>query len=536
MSHTGKYKNGNTNGMINVEKSETGVRINAYDYHTTLQELFEDVVERYPENSAVHVADETMTYSELNQAANKVAHYLIGRGLEQGQIVGITAERSFEMIIGIYGILKAGGAYLPLAYTDPVERISTLLDDADPPFVLTHQSIYNKVDHIDTEILIIEDILNSDASVKNPELNASPEDLAYVIYTSGSTGAPKGVMVPHSAVVNRLKWMQKDYPIDQNDVLLQKTPFTFDVSVWELFWWGQQGASVCMLPQNAEKNPQAIVNTIDEYQVTVIHFVPSMFNMFLQYLGLVENVDKLEGLRLVFTSGEALKSGHVKLFNKLLQRKFQTKLVNLYGPTEATVDVTHYLCPAHVSGEEIPIGKPIDNVKIYIIKDNQIVDQGEIGELCIQGAGVAMGYLNRLDLTNQKFARHPTIPNEVIYRTGDLACVNKDGNIVYHGRMDHQVKIRGIRIELGEIESILGKHEKVKDVAVLLHAPSETVSLLIAYYVADDAVTAEEFKSLANEYLPAYMIPNFFHRIPYMPLTPHGKADRKILPNFSPIN
>jgi amino acid adenylation domain-containing protein len=327
--------------------------------------------------------------------------------------------------------------------------------------------------------------------------------------------------------------MQQAHPIDQSDVILQKTPYYFDVSVWELFWWALHGAKLCFLMPGGERNPLAIVETIKKHHVSIMHFVPSMLNVFLEYLdGKAANVVKrdLASVRRVFASGEALTPSHVRKFNDIWGSKTGARLMNLYGPTEATVDVTYFDCPTDNDFQTIPIGRPINNTRLYVIRDGRPVAIGEAGELCIAGIGLARGYLNNAALTEEKFTDNPVNPGERIYRTGDVARWLPDGNIEYLGREDHQVKIRGLRIELGEIENTIREYPGITDCVALIKKCSENIILIIAYLVCKSDFEVEGLKEYLKKHLPDYMIPNRFEKIDEIPLTPSGKADRKALP------
>jgi amino acid adenylation domain-containing protein len=376
----------------------------------------------------------------------------------------------------------------------------------------------------------------NNGSTANPAILNKPQDLAYVIYTSGSTGKPKGVMIEHRSLVNRLHWMQHAYPIDERDVILQKTTYSFDVSVWELFWWALQGAKLCFLMPGGERNPLAIVEAIQKHHISVMHFVPSMLNVFLEYLDgkSAAVLGSLASVRRVFASGEALTPSHVRKFNDIWGGKTGARLTNLYGPTEATVDVSYFDCPAHNDFENIPIGRPIHNIRFYVIKDGKQVAIGEAGELCIAGIGLARGYLNNAALTDEKFSDNPVRPGERIYRTGDVARWLPDGNIEYLGREDHQVKIRGLRIELGEIENTIREYPGITDCVAQVRKLSESVMLIVAYVVCPSDLDLDGLKHHLKKHLPDYMIPNRFEKLAEMPLTPSGKADRKAL--REPVN
>ncbi|MFC5471055.1 amino acid adenylation domain-containing protein, partial [Cohnella suwonensis] len=365
---------------------------------------------------------------------------------------------------------------------------------------------------------------------------ASPDGLAYILYTSGSTGRPKGVMIRHRSVVNRLHWMQKAYPLGADDVILQKTPYSFDVSVWELFWWMLAGASVAFLPPGAEKDPGQLIEAIARRRVTTMHFVPSMLAAFLETahaepVGQLK--EKLATLKRVFASGEALHRAHADRFFALTRTLGLegAKLVNLYGPTEATVDVTVHECEADSALDFVPIGRPIDNTSVYIVGgQGQAQPIGVPGELCIAGIQLARGYANRPELTAEKFVPNPFVPGEVMYRTGDLARWMEDGQVQYLGRIDDQVKIRGYRIELGEIERTLLLHEAVSEAAVAVRDDGAGDKRLVGYVVADRACTSGELRAHCAGRLPDYMIPATFVQLASMPLTASGKADRKALP------
>ena len=503
----------------------------------TLHELIEARVQEHPLRLAVLCDHDkfwgtaALNYGQLNERANQVAHLLRERGVRPGQIVGIMVERSFAMIIGIFGIMKAGAAYLPLSPDDPPDRIRYVLADAGVGLLLVHGATVTKAIP-GVQVINLEQPGLYTGPSHNPPLVNKPEDLAYVIYTSGSTGKPKGVMIEHRSVVNRLHWMQCAYPIDHRDVILQKTSYCFDVSVWELFWWALEGASLCLLMPRGERLPQAIVETVRKHRISVIHFVPSMLNVFLEYLDAKPGKasEALSSLRHVFASGEALNPTHVRKFNEIVGANTGARLTNLYGPTETTVDVTYFDCPTQGDMDKVPIGKPIQNTRAYILKDGKLMPIGQAGELCVAGVGLARGYLNNPRLTNERFVENPAVPGERIYRTGDVARWLPDGNIEYLGREDHQVKIRGLRIELGEIENTIQGYPGIADCVVTTKTYSESIILLVAYIVCKQDVDLESLKQHLQRYLPEYMVPGHFEKIGQVPLTANGKADRKALP------
>jgi D-alanine--poly(phosphoribitol) ligase subunit 1 len=509
----------------------------AFPAHATLQELIEAQVVECASATAV-ICDHakvsgvpSLSWAELNERANQLAHCLRATGIGPGHIVALMVERSFAMMIGILGIIKAGAAYLPLSPDNPPARTHHMLKDAEVRVLIVHSKTAGRTS-FDGWIVNMDDPGIYLGPKENPIIVNQARDLAYLLYTSGSTGKPKGVMIEHRSVVNRLDWMQHAYPIDGNDVILQKTPYSFDVSVWELFWWALEGAKLCFLMPGGEARPLAILEAIRKHRVTVLHFVPSMLNVFLEYLdGKGDRV--LEGLasvRRVFVSGEALTASHVKKFNNILTNRIGARLTNLYGPTEATVDVSYYDCPSHNDFETVPIGKPIHNIKLYVIRDGREMAVGEAGELCIAGVGLARGYLNNQTLTDEKFVDNPCHRGERIYRTGDLARWLPDGNIEYLGREDHQVKIRGLRIELGEIENTIRDCPGVADCVCAVRKYSENVILIIAYLVCRSVVDLGDLKQYLKNHLPGYSIPNHFVILDQMPLTPNGKTDRNSLP------
>ncbi|MDA2704725.1 amino acid adenylation domain-containing protein [Bacillus cereus] len=496
---------------------------------TCIQKLFEEQVVRTPDEVAVIFKKETLTYKELNEKSNQLARLLREGGVGPDTVVGIMVERSIEMVVGIFGILKAGGAYLPLSPNHPSSRLQFIIEDSGAKLILTQKQILHRFqDSLKADMLAL-DSISYEGKGENLECINKPSDLVYVIYTSGSTGKPKGVMIEHSALINRIEWMQEAYPISSKDTILQKTPYTFDVSVWEMFWWAIVGAKVCILAPGMEKFPQAIIETTESNDVTIMHFVPSMLSAFLHYLDVTGETNRIKSLKQVFVSGEALLSQHVNRFNKLLNFSNGTLLTNLYGPTEATIDVTAYDCPTHeITEGSVPIGRPIKNIEMFVVdKYGNKLPEGHIGELCISGIGLARGYVNRPQLTAEKFVQYSL--DTRIYKTGDLALIRSDGNIEFHGRIDFQVKVNGLRIELGEIESCLMSCEGVLQCAVIVRQESEMVVKLIAFYESENDIELERLKKYLRLFLPDYMIPNSFVRVNEMPLTDSGKIDRKAL-------
>ncbi len=427
-----------------------------YPSDVCLHHLFESQVLKTPDKTAITFADKSYTYSELNYLANKIAHKLQLLSVKPDVPVGICCERSMEMIIGLFAILKAGGAYVPIDPELPLKRISFLLKEINAPVVLTQEkfsSLFSENESIvlclDTEM---ETLFTTDSANVNSE--AGSDNIAYIIFTSGSTGTPKGALISHKGICNRLLWMQDEYQLTEKDIILQKTPFSFDVSVWEFFWPLLNGATLHIALPGGHKDPSYLIDEITKRKITVIHFVPTMLHEFLEH----PSVSKCTSLRHTICSGEALPHSLMTKFLKTLP----SRLHNLYGPTEASVDVTFWECRSDYSDYIVPIGKPISNIQIHILDNNlNILPIGIPGELHIGGIGVARGYLNQPTLTAEKFLQDPFLKGGVLYKTGDLAARLADGNICFLGRKDFQFKFNGLRIEPGEIEAAIENYPKI---------------------------------------------------------------------------
>ena len=499
----------------------------------SLLEYFMARVMETPQQMAISYGDQSLTYADLNQLANTIAQQLIDNGVSKGDLVPIMVQRSLAMMAGIIAIQKVGAAYVPVDPKHPESRINYILSDSAGGLLLTHHR-HDDV-NLETEIkkLYLDDI-EVDSKAVNPDVVIHGNDLAYVIYTSGSTGNPKGTLIEHQSLVNRLNWMHKAYPLDQDDTILQKTPFTFDVSVWELFLWMMTGSRLHFLEPDGERDPEMMINEIAARNITAMHFVPSMLDHFLLHLESFGGAEKLSSLKYVVTSGEELKLKYAQRFQALFS-EHKTLLANLYGPTEATIDVSFYDCHDISGLSSIPIGKPIDNTRLYILSNKGEKREpspiGVTGELCIGGINLARGYLNREELTREKFVATDLDPDGRIYRTGDLARWLPDGNIEYLGRLDFQVKIRGVRIELGEIENCLLDHPQIKEAVVVAQKDKEGDSFLCAYYISDANLSVGQLRAFSGERLPDYMIPAYFVPLKSIPLSANGKTDRKALPD-----
>ncbi|MFS0838324.1 amino acid adenylation domain-containing protein [Paenibacillus sp. 1P03SA] len=506
----------------------------AFPENKTIHGWIEEQAAEDPDRIAVVFGENRLTYGELDERANRLARTLRAKGARPDGVVAILTERSAEMMIGLLAILKAGSAYLPVDPAHPRDRVGFMLNDSGARIVLTASKWAGQLPEGYEYILLDEEqSYHEDFSALSPEGAAGPGNLAYVIYTSGTTGNPKGVMIEHRALVNRIHWMQKRYPIGRDDVILQKTPYSFDVSVWELFWWGTQGARVVFLTPGGEKEPRLIVEEIRRSRVTTLHFVPSMLSVFLDHIEQNRQEEDLDSLRYVFASGEALQAQHANRFDRLIGTPGGVILANLYGPTEATIDVTYFDCPPGQLLEQVPIGRPIDNTELFIVDaKHRIQPVGVPGELCLAGTGLARGYLNRPELTAEKFVPIPHRPQAKMYKTGDLARWLPDGSVEYIGRIDHQVKIRGYRIELGEIEARLLNRDEIKETIVMDRTDANGQKYLCAYLVSADGteLTVSELRGGLAESLPDYMIPAQFVFLDAMPLTSNGKINRRALP------
>jgi amino acid adenylation domain len=504
----------------------------AFPSQTTLHALVEAQVERTPNATAVIFEGKTRTYRELNNAANHLALRLQELGTGPDTLIGVCMERSIEMVEALLAVLKAGGAYVPMDPGYPAERLAYMLQDSQVPILLTQPQLKELLPATEAQIIELPPDWDQglrNEQVANPISQSGPEQLAYMIYTSGSTGKPKGVMNTQRGICNRLHWMQQAYQLTARDRVMQKTPFSFDVSVWEFFWPLLSGAGLVVARPGGHQDPAYIAHLIAEQQVTTLHFVPSMLQIFLQE----PQIEQCTSLRQVVCSGEALSPEHVQQFFT----RFPTgvALHNLYGPTEAAIDVTAWECSPRDT-EIVPIGRPIANTQIYILNAaQQPVPVGIAGELFIGGVNVARGYYQRPELTAEKFIDDPfsTQPGAKLFRTADLARYRQDGAFEFLGRIDHQVKIRGFRIELGEIESILKQHSEIKDAIVVAREDTPGNKRLVAYLVAQQEAshpTIEELRSFLKEQLPDYMVPATFMFLTEFPLSPNGKVDRKALP------
>lgn len=498
-----------------------------YPEKETLYSLFKRQAAIRGNQPALYFGSESLTYSEFEQKVKSLACCLIEHQVKPGQIIGVMVERSFDLLIAIYAVIRCGAAYMPIGLDTPQDRISFMLRDSQAPVVLTRS--WQILDMPEQVCRIDLDVFNYNGNAcQRPEILAQPDLPAYVIYTSGSTGVPKGVLIAHHSIVDRIHWMNRFFGMDPHDVVLQKTPYTFDVSVWELFWWSGYGGTLAILPPEAHKDPDQIIRAVEQYHVTKMHFVPSMLSAFLSYASVSDSAGRLGSLKQVFASGEALMPAQVTRFYQLLP---EAELINLYGPTECTVDVSFYRCPNRELAS-VPIGKPVDNTQLYVLDQNlAMLPIGMPGELCVTGNLVGIGYLNRPELTEQRFVNNP-FGRGKMYRTGDLACWNVSGEVEYLGRMDNQIKLRGQRIELGEIEHRLSSIPGVRDAIATVQKQDNSESVLVAYYTGDSKHSPEQIREILSAGMPEYMVPQAIMHLDELPLSTNGKADRKRLPKI----
>ncbi len=484
---------------------------------TTLVELLQQGMDRDPHAPALVFGDAALDYATLEARSFALAAQLRAMDVGPGSVVAVALPRSLELVIALVAVLRAGAAYLPLDLAHPDERLARILASAQPVCVLAAAEDSARM----AGVPVLAPEQWTALSFAAPWADPAPSDAAYVIYTSGSTGEPKGVVIEHRAIVNRLLWMREHYGIRADDRVLQKTPATFDVSVWEFFLPLLCGATLMVAGPDAHRDPTELARLIREHGITTAHFVPSMLDAFLA-------APASEGLQLrrVFTSGEALDAASRDRFHA----RVHAELHNLYGPTEAAVDVSYWPASAQDRSRPVPIGFPVWNTRLYVLDARmQPVPVGVADDLYLGGVQLARGYLGRDDLTTERFLADPFLPGERIYRTGDVARWRRDGAVEYLGRSDHQVKLRGLRIELGEIEAALRELPGMDRVEVLLRQDAPGDARLVAYVPAAHADAVTLRSHLATR-LPDYMVPSAFVGVDHWPVTANGKLDRNALP------
>ncbi len=491
-----------------------------YDLTRTLDELIADQAAATPDATALIFEDRALTYRELDAMANRLANRLVSIGSGPGVLVGVSLERCPAMVAALLAVMKSGAAYVPLEPSYPDERLLNMAADVAVNLIIAHDSAHAVFN--DITVLRVDDPALMSESTEAPLSSASPHDAAYAIFTSGSTGKPKAALNSHRAIVNRLNWMQDRYELTASDRVFQKTPFSFDVSVWEFFWPLMTGAAIVLAKPQGHGDPVYLAQTIREHSVSVMHFVPSMLRAFVEEPTLVECVS----LRRVICSGEALP---LDLVDRFLSQMPAVQLTNLYGPTEAAIDVTAHECEAHDARGIVPIGRAVPNTQIHILdEEGNLAPINSAGELFIAGTQVGLGYMNRPELTAQRFVPDPHAYGARMYRTGDLARYLDDGSIEYLGRLDDQVKIRGFRIELGEIQHQLSTQPGVQSAVVIAREDIVGSPRLVAYLVGD--ADHDTLRGALARVLPEYMVPTAFVTLDALPVTSNGKLDRKALP------
>jgi amino acid adenylation domain-containing protein len=504
-----------------------------------VQHLFEEQTDRTPEAVAILFGQQHLTYRELNSKANQLAHYLRSRGVAADQFVGISVERSLDMIVAILGVLKAGAAYIPLDPAYPSDRLSYMINDADISVILTQDLWRSQLTDHQAEFICLDSDWEKIAaySQENPIKTNTGENLAYVIYTSGSTGKPKGVMISHQALSIFTQTIISEYQITADDRLLQFASINFDVAVEEIYPSLCTGATLVIRNDEMLSDLQTFFQACEDWQLTVINLPTAYWHDLVAEMT-VKDIPLPESLRLVLIGGEKVLPEPVRSWQKYVVKSGKSdrlQLINAYGPTETTVSATLYRVPNTIDiNGEVPIGRPLAHLQTYILDPHlQPVPIGVSGELYIGGDSLAKGYLNRLELTNEKFIPNPFSleAGSRLYKTGDLARYLPDGNIEYLGRIDNQVKIRGFRIELGEIETVLSQHPNIRATVVTAREDSPSDKRLVAYVVADQVQPQiTDLRGFLQELLPNYMIPNAFVFLEAMPITPNGKIDYRNLP------
>ncbi|MEG8184665.1 amino acid adenylation domain-containing protein, partial [Nocardia terpenica] len=491
----------------------------------TLLMLFDAQVARTPQAPALHFGDTTLTYRELDLRSRELARVLVERRVGPESLVAVAMRRSIELVVAIYAVLRAGGGYVPIDPDHPVDRNEYVLATTHPVCVLTiGRDGFATRAH--TPVVAVDALIGSDSYAAQPFPAVHPDTIAYVIHTSGSTGRPKGVVITHRQMANQFRWAQRNYPHDTGDVVLHKTPITFDISTWELFWPLQTGAAIVIAAPDRHRDPAYLARVIEEKSVSTVHFVPSMLDAFLDRDANPAVTRGFPSLRRVFAAGEALSGATAAAFIALLGH---TELVNWYGPAEATV-VTDYPAKNTVGHGSVPIGAPVANTRLQVL-DQQLrqVPPGAPGELYVAGVQLARGYLGAPALTAERFVAHDG--GERLYRTGDIVRWRAEGVLEYLGRSDFQVKLRGQRIEVGEIESVLADHEAVRHAVVML-VHNSAGDRLVGYLVSAPGAVVDEGAVLAwaRQSLPAYMVPSTLVMLDELPLNASGKLDRKALP------
>jgi len=488
---------------------------------------FEAQVERTPERVAVVCGAERLSYRELEERSNQVAHALISRGVGPEVLVGLCVERSLEMVVGLFGILKAGGAYVPLDPEYPPDRLQHMLQDARVSVVVTqgrHLSLLGE-----REALCLDEDWDEVElrSRSRPDSGVCGDNVAYVMYTSGSTGRPKGALIRHAGISSHMQWMQRDFPMGPADSVIQKTPISFDASIWEFYAPLYVGGSLVMARPGGHRDPGYLVGEVSAQGVTTLQVVPSLLRVFLEEPG----VESCADLRWLICGGEALAGELVERFFARLPGE----LVNVYGPAEISITASFWFCGGdEPAGSTVTLGRPIANARLHVLgRHLEVVPAGVPGELYVAGVGVGRGYVGRAALTAERFVPDPFSgqAGSRMYRTGDLVRHRADGCLEFVGRVDHQVKVRGVRLELGEVESVLSQHPGVGQAVAMVREDTPGDPRLVGYVVSrGNGLEERDLRSYLRGSLPDYMMPSALVVLESLPLNPSGKVDRAALP------
>ena len=514
----------------NIILNEFNHKRNDFPLEKTFAELFEEKVKEVPEKIAVSFNGKNWTYQEINNAANHLAHHLVGRySIKADDLIGVLMQRSDIMLITILAVFKSGAAYVPLNPDEPEDRVLFIINDANTKLVLTTEDILFDEDDNTITAMAVDTFLNTEiTNINNLDIKRSVDDLAYIIYTSGSTGKPKGAMVEQVGMINHLHVKLFDLQLDQNSIIAQNASHCFDISVWQFLAAFLVGGKTVIYSNDLILEPDNFLKEIETDQINILEFVPSYLSLILSQNNKPE-FKKFDKLKYLLVTGEELK---YDLVENWFQRCPNIPMVNAYGPTEASDDITHCIIKETPNSNEIPVGKPVTNMNVYIVnEDLKLCPVGMKGEICVSGVGVGRGYINKPDITEKVFLEDPYLDEKGVrfYRTGDVGAWREDGNVLFYGRKDYQVKIRGFRIELSEIEKVITEHQSVENVVVIVKEDSSNSKKIIAYIVGQ--TNPESLREYLTDKLPDYMIPSVFYFMNEFPLTQNGKIDRKSLPD-----
>jgi amino acid adenylation domain-containing protein len=496
-----------------------------------IHNLVEDWAKKTPDKIALSYNEASLTYREINNLSNQVAWHLLSIGVKAGDFVGIFVNRSSSLLIYVLAILKSGATYIPIDTEYPEERINFILKDTQLKFLISEPGLENKITH-ESVIIRAEDVQFSSYSKKNPAIKLNPLAPAYVVYTSGSTGKPKGVMVSHSNIIHAYQAWKEVYELSENDIHLQMANFSFDVFTGDFVRALCSGANLVLCPRETLLNPDALYKLMIKTKINFAEFVPTVIRRLSEYIE--SKKIPFHFLRILIVGSDNWSMKEYKKLQKICGE--QTRVINSYGVSEATID-SAYFEDLHSNtksnyNKSVPIGKSLPNTKIYILDKNQkLVEGDKPGEILIGGKGISLGYLNRVELTKEKFIKFPLLDNdEIYYRTGDLGRYLQDGNIEFLGRIDNQVKLRGMRIELTEIENVLNSHKAIRESLVIL-SKNKSNDQLIAYVVFENncSLPTDKIRTYVEKILPPYMVPHLFIPLKLLPLTPNGKLDRNFL-------